>query len=29
VLDTSQPDPSQWRVVLRYQGEICFEQPEH
>ena len=24
VLDTSQRDPSQWRVVLRYQGTICF-----
>jgi hypothetical protein len=24
VLDTSEPDPSQWRVVLRYQGTICF-----
>ena len=24
VLDTSQPDPSQWRVVLRYHGTICF-----
>jgi hypothetical protein len=24
VLDTSQPDPSKWRVVLRYQGTICF-----
>jgi hypothetical protein len=24
VLDTSGSDPSQWRVVLRYQGTICF-----
>jgi hypothetical protein len=24
VLDTSEHDPSQWRVVLRYQGTICF-----
>ena len=24
VLDTSQHDPSQWKVVLRYQGTICF-----
>jgi hypothetical protein len=24
VLDTSEPDPTQWRVVLRYQGTICF-----
>jgi hypothetical protein len=26
VLDTSESDPSQWRVVLRYQGTICFPQ---
>ncbi|MBV9275068.1 MAG: hypothetical protein JO333_14305 [Verrucomicrobia bacterium] len=26
VLDTSEPDPSRWRVVLRYQGTICFAQ---
>jgi hypothetical protein len=29
VLDTSEPDPSQWRVVLRYQGTICFASPQH
>ena len=29
VLDTSLPDPSQWRVVLRYQGTICFAHAEH
>ena len=29
VLDTSEPDPSQWRVVLRYQGTICFAHSEH
>ena len=29
VLDTSQPDPNQWRVVLRYHGTICFARAEH
>ncbi|MBV8279552.1 MAG: hypothetical protein JO170_30405 [Verrucomicrobia bacterium] len=29
VLDTSERDPSQWRVVLRYQGTICFAHSEH
>jgi hypothetical protein len=29
VLDTSQPDPSQWRVVLRYHGTICFAHSGH
>ncbi len=29
VLDTSPPDPSQWRVVLRYHGTICFAHPDH
>jgi hypothetical protein len=29
VLDTSQPDPNQWRVVLRYHGTICFKETEH
>ena len=29
VLDTSNKDPNQGKVVLRYQGEICFAQPEH
>ena len=29
VLDTSQPDPNQWKVVLRYHGTICFAHSEH
>jgi hypothetical protein len=29
VLDTSQPDPNQWKVVLRYQGTICFNQQQN
>jgi hypothetical protein len=29
VLETSQPDQNQWKVVLRYQGTICFNQQQN